>query len=286
MDHRLLHPQELIRPLEHIPRKRTIERRARRHRRLRRRAQCRAQRRRRHVGRIRRVAGARTGAVAIGAILVLIDRLLIMVMRRGGVGVGIRFGSVGVAREVFPGGGFDVAACLGEGFLQGVDVLEEVGGDELEELGVADAAHELLEGEEELAAEAPEVLGVADIGLVELDGGEALLHRGVGLQADVAAADEGGPEEVDALRGEGHVRYVEAAGELLEADGDDSLAFFYAAREGDEDFFEQCFVLGAFGDLGRVLDVLAQGAVAAGAQLGGTMSGKHERFPRSWGIGN
>lgn len=106
--------------------------------------------------------------MAIGAILVLIDRLLIMIVRRG-VAVGLG-GVVVVAREVLPGGGFDVAAGLGEGFLQGVHVLEEVGGDELEELGFADAGHELLEGEEELAAEAPEVLGVAQVGLVELDG--------------------------------------------------------------------------------------------------------------------
>lgn len=284
MDHRLLHPQQLVRPLEHIPRERAIERRARRHRRLRCRAQRSAQRRRGDVGRIRRVAGAGAGAVAVGAVLVLVDGVLVVDMRRCGVGGGL--GGVGVAREVLPGGGFDVAAGLGEGFLQRVDVLEEVGGDELEELGVADAAHELLEGEEELAAEAPEVPGVPDVGLVQLDGREALLQRGAGFEADVAAADEGGPEEVDALRGEGHVRHVEAAGELLETDRDDSLALFDAAREGDEDLFEKCFLLGAFRDLGRVLDVLTQGAVAAGAQLGSPVAGKHERFPRSWGIGN
>lgn len=102
------------------------------------------------------------------------------------------------------------------------------------------------------------------------------MHRGAGFEADVAAADERGPEEVDSLRGVGHMRYVEAAGELSKADGDDSLALFDAAREGDEDLFEQCFVLGAFRDRGRVLDVLTQGAVAAGAQLGGPIAGKHE----------
>lgn len=212
MDHRLLHPQQLVRPLEHVPRERAIERRTRRHRRLRRRAQRSAQRRRGDVRRIRRVAGAGAGAVAVGAVLVLVDGVLVLGMRRCGVGVGL--GGVGVAREVLPGRGFDVAAGLGQGFLQRVDVFEELGGDELEELGVADAAHELLEGEEELAAEAPEFLGVADVRLVQFDGGEALLHRGAGFEADVAAADEGGPEEVDALRGEGHVRHVEAAGEL------------------------------------------------------------------------
>lgn len=112
------------------------------------------------------------------------------------------------------------------------------------------------------------------------------MHRGAGFQADVAAADEGGPEEVDALRGEGHVRHVEAAGELMETDRDDSLALFDAVRKGDEDLFEHGFVLGAFRDLGGVLDVLTQGAVAAGAQLGGPIPGKHKRFPRPWGVGN